>query len=149
MLLLRLAFVTKRLAQAKQDASIMSRPSIFVFLVPLMLGGALVLTAPGCGRQGEGERCDVANGTKGEDSDCADGLFCKSSQLLEHGNTSVCCPEDGTFTDVGCIPKSAGNTGDGGSGGTTMSSSGSGGGSAGNGGSTGGGAAKGGGGSGG
>ncbi len=129
----------------------MSRSSILLVLFPAMLGGALVLTTPGCGRQGEGERCDVANGTKGEDSDCADGLFCKSSQLLEHGNTSVCCPEDGSFTDIGCIPKSGNTstgTGNGGSGGTT-SSSGTGGGSAGNGGSTGGGSAKGGGGSGG
>jgi hypothetical protein len=46
------------------------------------------LSAGGCSRQGEGERCDLAaNG----DADCDEGLIC----LSKVGNVDRCCPPQG------------------------------------------------------
>jgi hypothetical protein len=94
------------------------------------------LFAAGCGKQGEGERCDTQN----NDDDCAEGLVCVSKSDL-HGNADICCPPSGS-TNPECIP-SAGTTsttGAGGSGGGTTTSAGGAGGTGGGAGGTGGGA---------
>ncbi|MEM9696876.1 MAG: hypothetical protein AAGA56_30350 [Myxococcota bacterium] len=79
------------------------------FLLPLVL--LAPLTA--CPRQGEGERCDLAAGASGEDSDCDDGLVCQAIDGLEG---EVCCPEDlNTATALSCIPLSSAPPGEGGS----------------------------------
>jgi hypothetical protein len=116
------------------------------------LGVIVGLAAPGCQHQGEGERCDVLNGTKGADADCDEGLVCTAATELEHPKSSaVCCPEDGSFTKLACMPKGAGSnggagpggsggaTGGGGQGGSTAGGGGQGGATAGGGGATGGG----------
>lgn len=96
-------------------------------LTAALLGAALTLAA-GCGKQQEGERCDTAAQTDGGESDCADGLVCIAINDI---NTELCCPENGTATDLGCL---AGNQGSGGNG--TTGSGGAGGGNGGAGGAT-------------
>jgi hypothetical protein len=66
-------------------------------------------TLGACEQQGEGERCEIANG----DADCAAGLVCKSASELG-GETDYCCPASGSANPV-CIP--GGNTGGSGTGG--------------------------------
>ncbi len=68
----------------------------------------VALAAVACSQQGEGARCDLAAGTSGQESDCADGLVCTDATALEFPKTSLCCPADGTFTTPGCTPKGAG-----------------------------------------
>jgi hypothetical protein len=68
------------------------------------------LSAGGCSRQGEGERCDLAaNG----DDDCDEGLICVSKV----GNVDRCCPPDGA--DIGDSRCSVANAPPGGSTGGT------------------------------
>ena len=72
----------------------------------------LVLWAPGCAKQGEGERCDFNN--SGHD-DCEIGLECVPGDLLIDHSTDRCCPPEGTdVTDEHCLR----STGVGGSGGS-------------------------------
>jgi hypothetical protein len=59
---------------------------------------ALILTA--CGKQGEGERCDVNSGSL----DCDVGLVCRSAdQLSIQGQlrgVALCCPPDDVQPNV-------------------------------------------------
>ena len=105
---------------------------------------AFFCSLPSCGKQGEGERCDQANG----DEDCEDGLVCTSKQDLQT-SSDICCPPAGVEpTDLACIPGSLADAGVGGSstggaggaGGTGGSSTGGAGGAGGTGGSSTGGA---------
>lgn len=81
-----------------------ARPSTLLVLLglPLALG-----TAAGCGKQGEGERCDTLSGE--ENGDCETGLLCTPSDQLV-GNlsgTAVCCPKEGQpITAPNCQPSS-------------------------------------------
>jgi hypothetical protein len=79
----------------------------------------LLALALGCGRQGEGERCDRKNGTEGPDSDCADGLVCTESARLDTVS-DICCPPEGQpATALAClgVPGTTTTTGVGGMGG--------------------------------
>jgi hypothetical protein len=105
------------------------RSSLLPVLAVLCLGTAVLATS-GCSRQGEGERCDLANGKSGSDSDCADGLVCTSGQQLGR-SSDICCPENRASQELSCIPGTPPGTG--GAGGT--SGNGGNGGTAGNGGS--------------
>ena len=87
--------------------------SIFVFAV------ALAAVAPGCGLQGEGERCDQLNGN----DDCSAGLICVLGADLGQ-QSDVCCP-DGAITDRRCAPTNN-SVGGGGAGGSTTSAGGGG-----------------------
>jgi hypothetical protein len=92
-------------------------------LLPFALWGMLAF-GTGCGRQGEGERCDRLNG----DEDCSSGLVCTDSQDLGT-NADICCPADlSAATALACIPQSSGGTGGGGGSNPTTSSTGGGGG---------------------
>ncbi len=95
------------------------RPLLTSLAIVLSVFAAASLSSTGCGRQGEGDRCDLANGKSGEDSDCGDGLVCTSSQEL--GTSSdICCPETGSPTELACIPGTGpGSGGAGGAGGGT------------------------------
>jgi hypothetical protein len=59
--------------------------------------------AVGCGRQGEGERCDVRNGN----ADCESGLVCTpASDLIRVAggeNAALCCPARGQASVTACI----------------------------------------------
>lgn len=62
-------------------------------LSPHLLGVvacALLFTA--CGKQGEGERCDINSGR----NDCETGLLCRSAELIgvEGRGAALCCPPD-------------------------------------------------------
>lgn len=86
------------------------------------------LSAGGCSRQGEGERCDLAaNG----DDDCDDGLICVSKV----GNVDRCCPPEGAaIGDSRCSVANAppgGSTGGSSSGGSSSGGSSAAGGSSG------------------
>jgi hypothetical protein len=52
--------------------------------------GVAVLGQAGCSNQSEGQRCSVENGN----DDCQDGLICKSKDLLNGAQDSLCCPAD-------------------------------------------------------
>lgn len=56
------------------------------------LACALVLT--GCGKQAEGERCDLNSGSL----DCEAGLVCRSSDQLS--GWALCCPPNGEQPNV-------------------------------------------------
>lgn len=61
------------------------------------LACALILTA--CGKQGEGERCDLNSGSY----DCETGLVCRSADQLGLqgvGGWALCCPPDGVQPSV-------------------------------------------------
>jgi hypothetical protein len=115
----------------------MSRSSVcrLGFLCLLLAGVGLSL--PGCSKQGEGERCDLAaNGH----ADCDEGLVC-----TKFGSTERCCPPTGAeIGDARCneTPTSTGGSSSGGasSGGSTSGGSTSGGASSSGGASGGGGA---------
>src|SRR5262245_6069817 len=85
---------------------------------PLALAAALLLASSllafGCGKQGEGERCDINN----NNADCAGDLICKSSEDLNR-SSDVCCPETGSV-EPACIPN-VGTGGGGGAGGGSSS----------------------------
>ena len=93
----------------------------------LALGaGLLGFLLPACGKQGEGQRCDVANGN----DDCEDGLVCTKKKDL--GTLSdICCPPAGVpASDLACaggLKTDAGAGGSGGSGGAAGGHGGSGG----------------------
>jgi hypothetical protein len=67
----------------------------------LLVTGAVALVTGGCSRQGEGERCDKR---AAGDSDCDDGLICKSCAELAVGPVDRCCQRDGSYDDERCIP---------------------------------------------
>jgi hypothetical protein len=101
---------------------------------------ALSLVAPsfGCGKQGEGEPCDVLAGNDGAD-DCEDGLVCTPGSDLNEGGADICCPPSGS-TNPSCVPGGLGTSSSttatsSSSTSTTATSSASGGGSGGSGGS--------------
>lgn len=82
----------------------------------LVFSAWLALAVLACGRQGEGERCDLDAGTDGPDSDCDDGLVCTAgSELGTAGD--ICCPAGGNPTSPACIPQTTPGTGGGGTGG--------------------------------
>ncbi|MEZ4443263.1 MAG: hypothetical protein R3B72_29475 [Polyangiaceae bacterium] len=84
----------------------MKLSTLFPAALTLCLMGAF-MASPGCGRQGEGERCDADN----NDDDCADGLICRRGTDLGR-NADVCCPEDvAAATAIDCIPASDGSGG--------------------------------------
>jgi hypothetical protein len=105
---------------------IQSRVALSVVVLAFSASGLFALS--GCPRQGEGERCDLANGESGEDSDCDDGLVCTDSQIL--GTSSdICCPTPlSAATHPACIPQtgsaggSGGSTSTSGTGGSTSTS---------------------------
>jgi hypothetical protein len=105
----------------------------------LAFAAALIAAAPGCSRQGEGERCDTLNG----DEDCNSGLVCVGKAQLGQ-NSDTCCPASLVSTDRRCVPVVGGTTsgGDtttgtgGGTGGTSSGTGGTGGTMTGTGGST-------------
>lgn len=72
----------------------------------LTLAAALLVSA--CGRQGEGERCVLANGNL----DCNADLECKPSSSLRFGADGVsrCCPTTGYNDDL-CTPGKSGGSG--------------------------------------
>jgi hypothetical protein len=66
-------------------------------MLPTKFSSALLCVAllSACSEQGEGERCDLNNGTL----DCASGLTCR----LQGPGVSLCCPpNDGTPTVDAC-----------------------------------------------
>jgi hypothetical protein len=81
----------------------------------LLVGVGSLLWAPGCGKQGEGERCDKQ---RNNDTDCEAGLVCtRADDLVDKSQNAAdrCCPPEGeTITDDRCQR----STGTGGSGGT-------------------------------
>ena len=98
---------------------------------------SLLLWAPGCSEQGEGERCDLE---KNGNQDCETGLVCVSAaDLIDHA-TDRCCPPAGQkISDNHCLRTagsggSGGAAGSGGSAGTDGSAGGTGGASGGTGG---------------
>ncbi len=52
--------------------------------------GVAVLGQVGCSNQSEGQRCSIDN----NNDDCQDGLICKSKDLLNGAQDSLCCPAD-------------------------------------------------------
>jgi hypothetical protein len=81
----------------------------------LLVLSTTCLTAIGCGKQGEGERCSVDNPNN---EDCEAGLICTPGSELNR-QTDVCCPESGS-TEPACIPNvGTGGAGGGGGGATT------------------------------
>ncbi len=71
----------------------------------------LLLWAPGCSEQGEGERCDLE---KNGNQDCETGLVCVSAADLIDNATDRCCPPAGQkISDNHCLR----NDGSGGTGG--------------------------------
>ena len=94
---------------------VMIKSRVAPSLVVLALSVSALFALPGCPRQSEGERCDLANGKEGEETDCDDGLVCTSSQEL--GTSSdICCPAELSMaTHPACIPATGGPTGGGGS----------------------------------
>lgn len=94
----------------------MKRP--FVLPTLILSLAAFIAVAPGCDRQGEGERCSELNGNE----DCSGSLVCRQGARL---NVSVCCPESG-FNDPRCNPAIgvSGASGAGGTGGTNGGTSG-------------------------
>jgi hypothetical protein len=78
--------------------------SAFVLaLLPAAAAAALSLGVPGCGLQGEGQRCDRnTQATHDGSDDCAPPLVCKSKGELM-GNSDICCPV-GPSTNPACIP---------------------------------------------
>jgi len=64
----------------------------------------LAVSAPGCGLQGEGERCNLKNG----DVDCTEGLKCTSALDLG-GQSDICCPTTAS-DNVACIPGGLGTS---------------------------------------
>jgi len=107
---------------------------IAVALGSLALTGALVVSIPSCSDQGEGERCDRANG----DGDCEDGLICKSKKDLGTSSDICCPPAIENTSDLACLGglADAGTGGFGGSGTGTGTGSGTGTGTGGAGGSS-------------
>ncbi|MFP6686347.1 MAG: hypothetical protein VB934_16630 [Polyangiaceae bacterium] len=92
----------------------------------LFLATSAITTLGGCGKQTEGERCELAAGLEGEDSDCDEGLICVQK------NFTICCPKEGATHpactgDSGSTSSSATTSGSGGSGGSGSGGSGSGG----------------------
>jgi hypothetical protein len=81
----------------------------------LGLGAGLLCALPSCGKQAEGQRCDVLAG----DSDCEDNLVCTAKDTL--GTLSdICCPPAGVApTDLACAGGLRQDAGTGGSGGGT------------------------------
>jgi hypothetical protein len=75
-------------------------PDMSPFLRFAALACALVLSA--CGKQGEGERCDLNSGNL----DCEVGLVCRSADQLsiqEETGWALCCPPDnGAPTVAAC-----------------------------------------------
>jgi hypothetical protein len=89
-------------------------------LSPLALFGGIVLVlwAPGCGKQGEGERCDyLRNGHQ----DCESPLICvQAGELVDDSQNAPdrCCPPEGQpYSDERCTRRS--DIGIGGTGGGT------------------------------
>jgi hypothetical protein len=68
-------------------------------LVLLALGSV----APGCSRQGEGERCDL---TANDSLDCDDGLECTPCRRLVEHVVDRCCKPGGASTDPRCALRS-------------------------------------------
>ncbi|MBI3201843.1 MAG: hypothetical protein HYZ29_09900, partial [Myxococcales bacterium] len=72
----------------------------------------LLLWAPGCAEQAEGERCDFE---KSGHQDCETGLVCVPAADLIDNATDRCCPPEGqSISDNRCLR----NDGSGGAGGT-------------------------------
>jgi hypothetical protein len=90
----------------------MSLPLRPLAVFSLLSALATVVLAPGCSRQGEGERCHAVNG----DTDCDDGLKCVSQNKLQNdGGSDRCCnPDETTFSDSRCQPGTEAPTGNGG-----------------------------------
>jgi hypothetical protein len=115
----------------------------------LLLATSAITTLGGCGKQTEGERCELAAGLEGEDSDCDEGLICVQK------NFTICCPKEGathpacTGDSTNATSSSTTTSGSGGSGSGGSNSGGSGSGGSGSGGSGSGGSSSGGSGSGG
>jgi hypothetical protein len=70
---------------------------------PTYLSGALLcltFLAAACGKQSEGERCDLNSGNL----DCDTGLICRSADQLSIADRSrgvaLCCPPDGVAPGV-------------------------------------------------
>ncbi len=89
----------------KRSSPLKGRP--YAILAAILAATALtvpvVLTAPGCGLQGEGQRCDrntavtPSDPTTGND-DCGEGLECRSKDLLG-GSADICCPKNNGQSD--------------------------------------------------
>jgi hypothetical protein len=109
-------------------------PRRFLGLLFLLGSTALVLSAVGCGRQKEGERCLLANGDA--DCDANDDLLCTPASTLrgdDDDKVDRCCPPPGIQpSDSRCAPRTTPGDGDGDGDGT-----GTGGGGTGEGGATG------------
>ncbi|MCE7891875.1 MAG: hypothetical protein DYH12_19595, partial [Sorangiineae bacterium PRO1] len=59
-----------------------------------------LLWAPGCAKQGEGDRCDPLNGNQ----DCESGLICVSGAELVDDSADRCCPPVGqTISSDSCL----------------------------------------------
>ncbi|MEZ4301035.1 MAG: hypothetical protein R3B70_39230 [Polyangiaceae bacterium] len=104
----------------------MNRPSLLPALV-ILVAASLTALVPGCGKNGEGERCDREN----NDVDCEPPLVCTPAYLIGRPS-DLCCPSDlSSATDARCKPNTAtvgeGGGGTGGTGTTTASTGGTGG----------------------
>jgi hypothetical protein len=99
-------------------ASVLRSALVFAFT-----SAVIVLSAPGCSDQGEGERCDRA-AAQGS-GDCDDGLVCVPAGELLEERTDLCCPPEGQESSARCTRKRKGSntagTSSGGSGGTSGS----------------------------
>ena len=80
-----------------------------LLLLTVFMSLPLVIAAPGCSGQGEGERCDVRADNNGTE-DCAGDLVCIKAGDLNGSNTDRCCPADrtGATTDVCKLPTAGG-----------------------------------------
>jgi hypothetical protein len=77
-------------------AFLVSRSALFRSL-GVVVALSLVVAAPGCSRQAEGDRCDSQNGN----ADCEDGLVCRTAGSL-NAPSDVCCPATGDATTAAC-----------------------------------------------
>lgn len=73
-----------------------------------LLALSLAAASFGCGKQGEGEPCNVLAGNDGAD-DCEDGLVCKPGSELNEGRADTCCPPSGS-TNPACVPGGLGTS---------------------------------------
>lgn len=58
----------------------------------LVTVGGFIALAAACSNQGEGERCQSANGN--DDCNTAEGLICIPEGQLRNANSDHCCPAD-------------------------------------------------------
>jgi len=72
--------------------AVMKRSRALAFVGAAIVGAWFAVAA--CSNQGEGERCEIANG----DDDCttSEDLVCTAAALLNGSNSDRCCPRDRT-----------------------------------------------------